>query len=80
MDQHAINNAEWMNPSNWTGPKWLSVYFSKRDSRAWVPKQVRALGWTVNLGQPAGVRWFLGIVAGIMTAMLGTAVWVATVY
>jgi hypothetical protein len=72
MEQHAINDAEWKNPSNWTGPKWLLVYFSKRDSRAWVPKQVRRSAGPSTWVKPAGVRRFLGIVAGITAAMLGT--------
>ncbi len=80
MNQQAINQSEWMNPANWTGPKWLSVYFSKRDARAWVPKQVPALGWTLNLGQPRGVAWFLGLVGGIVAATIGAAVWVAARY
>jgi uncharacterized membrane protein len=65
MDQKEINQAEWRNPDNWTGPTWLSVYFSKRDSRVWVPKQIQGLGWTLNLGRPGGVAWLLAIIVGI---------------
>lgn len=65
MDQQKINQAEWANPDNWSGPKWLSVYFSKRDSRVWVPKQWTALGWTVNLGRPAGVAWLVAVIVGL---------------
>jgi serine/threonine protein kinase len=68
--QSAINEAEWSNPHNWTGPKWLSVYFSKRDSRAWVPKQIPAFGWTVNLGNPRGAFALLAIVAAIIIALV----------
>lgn len=39
MNQEAINQAEWENVDNWTGPNWLSVYFSKCDSRVWLPQQ-----------------------------------------
>lgn len=80
MDQHAINDSEWRNPANWPGSRWLSVYFSKRDSRAWVPKQVPALGWTVNLGQRRGVGWFLGLMSAVLVAMLAVAVWIASTY
>jgi len=49
MNQQMINQAEWENADNWSGPAWLSVYFSKRDSRVWVPKQVPWMGWTVRM-------------------------------
>ena len=62
MNQDTINETEWKDASNWTGPQWLSVYFSKRDSRVWVPKQIPALGWTLNLGQRAGVFWMTAFV------------------
>ena len=65
MDQYEVNRTEWENPDNWTGPKWISVYFSKRDTRTWVPKQIPALGWTVNLGKTAGVFWLVGFVVGL---------------
>ena len=68
--QSAINEAEGGNPRNWTGPKWLSIYFSKRDSRAWVPKQIPALGWTVNLGNPRGALALLAIVGAIFLALV----------
>ncbi len=65
-EQTAINEAEWRNPQNWTGPKWLSVYFSKRDSRAWVPKQIPRFGQTVNLGNPRGAFALLAIASAII--------------
>ena len=70
MNQEAINETEWKNASNWTGPEWLSVYFSKRDSRVWVPKQIPALGWTLNLGKPAGVFWLTSFVVGLPLLVL----------
>lgn len=69
MDQKDINQEEWEKPTNWTGPRWLSVYCSKRDSRVWVPKQIPALGWTVNLGQRGGVAWLVFILAGIVVVV-----------
>jgi uncharacterized membrane protein len=65
-NQQQINCRRSANPDNWSGPAWLSVYFSKRDTRVWVPKRIPALGWTVNLGRTGGVLWMVGIVAGIM--------------
>jgi uncharacterized membrane protein len=32
------------NPLNWKGP----FYFNKKDSRIFVPKHVKLLGWTLN--------------------------------
>ena len=33
--QHEVNQSEWENPENWT-----TIYFSKKDSRSWVPKKI----------------------------------------
>jgi uncharacterized membrane protein len=74
MNQEANNQAEWSNPDNWTGPKWLSLYFSKRDSRVWVPKQIPALGWTINLGQPKGVAWLFAIILALPLIVIAVSV------
>jgi len=65
MDQKELDHAEWANPYNWSGPKWLSVYFSKKDTRTWVPKQIPAMGWTINLGKTAGVLWLVAFLVGL---------------
>ena len=65
MDQKEINKTEWSNPENWGGPRWMSVYFSKKDSRIWVPKQIPLMGWTLNLARTSGVILFLGILIGL---------------
>ena len=65
MNQHEINEAEWKNPDNWSGPGLIAFYFSKKDTRTWVPKKIPAMGWTLNLGQPAGARWLLGFLVGL---------------
>ena len=57
MTQEEINQAEWENPDNWTGPKGLRIYFSKKDSRCFVLKQVKGLGPTMNLGKTSGFHW-----------------------
>ena len=59
MTQEEINQAEWEDPDNWTGLKWLSIYLSKKDSRCFCPKQIKALGLTMNLGKGAGFAWLL---------------------
>jgi uncharacterized membrane protein len=65
MDPNDINQTEWENSGNWSGPKWASVYFSKRDTRTVVPKQLPWMGWTVNLGKAAGVFTLMGVLVGI---------------
>ena len=77
MDQDEINRAEGENPDNWSGPKWMSVYFSKRDSRTLVPKQIRAMGGTLNLGKTAGVFCLIAFVVSLLLliVMLGVLAW-----
>jgi hypothetical protein len=47
-DQDAINEREWARPENWTR---FGAYRSARDTRFWVPKKNRRLGFTVNFAQ-----------------------------
>jgi uncharacterized membrane protein len=70
MNQKEINEAEWMNRDNWSGSRWASFYFSKRDSRTWVPKSIPWMGWTLNLAKPAGAHWLIFFLAGIPTLVL----------
>jgi len=65
VDQKEINKAEWANPDNWGGPRWISVYFSKKDSRTFVQKQIPIMGWTLNLAKTSGVILFLSILIGL---------------
>lgn len=65
MSQDHENNKEWANPDNWSGPRWMGVYFSKRDTRLWVPKKIPTLGWTINLGHEQGAYWLLGFLVGV---------------
>lgn len=55
------NESEWSNPDNWAGPSSSvpMIYFSKRDSRLWVPKSPTWMGWTINFGHPWGMVWFM---------------------
>ena len=64
------NNKEWANPENWSGPRWMGIYFSKRDTRLWVPKKIPALGWTINFGHPKAVYWLLGFLIGVPLAIV----------
>ena len=78
MNQETVNREEWENPDNWTGPRWLSVYFSKRDLRVWVPKQMPGLGWTVNLGRPGGVAWLFAVILGLPLLVISVCVLAAS--
>lgn len=59
--QDRINQAEWENPGNWSD-SLFAVYFSKRDSRVWVPKRRPSLGWTLNFGHSSSMVWLAGII------------------
>ncbi len=68
-DQEAINQSEWEDGNNWS-----TIYFSKRDNRASVPKRNPSHGWTVNFAHPKGAKWIyyffliffsLGLVTGL---------------
>jgi uncharacterized membrane protein len=62
MTQDEINEKEWGNPDNWAGP---GFYFSKRDSRVWVPKSIPWMGWTLNIARPMGAYLLLAFIIGI---------------
>lgn len=74
VDQKTINSAEWSNPDNWGGPRWISLYFSKKDSRTWVPRQIPWMGWTLNLAKTSGVLTFLLIIIGLFMIPLITTI------
>jgi len=64
FEQDQINKEEWNNPDNWSGPKLMEIYYSKKDSRTWVPKRV-PYGWCQNLGKKSGVAWMWGIMIAL---------------
>ena len=61
MNQKEINNNEWSNPENCS----CGFYFSKRDTRTWVPKSIPWMGWTLNIGTTAGALWMIGFLVGL---------------
>ena len=79
LTEKDLNEVEWANPDNWGGPPLLSVYFSKKDKRVWVPTRARRL-LTPNLAHDAGILWFVGIpillivVLGVVTVAILTRV------
>ncbi len=74
--QKEVNQREWNNPDNWGGPKSLAVYFSKKDSRVWVPQQRPGIGCTVNLAHTGGVMWLVGICMGMILVMATLSIFV----
>ena len=77
MGEQTQNQFEWQNPANWRGPRWLGIYFSKQDTRLWVPKAIPAWGWTINLGHRHGPAWLIGIILGIVVLILAVSVAIA---
>ena len=71
MTQDEINRAEWENPENWSD-NLVGVYFSKRDTRVWVPKRNPGLGWTLNMARREGAWWLVGLIVApaILAALL----------
>lgn len=69
MDQSAINEQEWANPDNWSDYE-IGLYFSKRDSRVWVPKRERELGWTFNLAHARGALGFMAVLLSPSAVLL----------
>lgn len=69
MDQASINEQEWANPENWSDDA-VCLYFSKRDSRVWVPKRERELGWTFNLAHGRGALAFVSVMLAPAAVML----------
>ena len=74
--QQEINHAEWLNAENWGGPKALAVYFSKKDTRVWIPQQKPAIGWTLNLAHTGGVLWLVGICVGMIVVMVALSMFI----
>lgn len=74
MPDQALHEVEWHNPANWSGPRFLGLYFSKRDPRLWVPKRIPLLGWTINLGHPRGPLCMLSIFGGIVLLVIGISI------
>lgn len=77
MDLKTINNNQWNNPDNWSRRGIFGIYFSKIDTRAWVPKALPALGWTINFGHPNSVFWLGAVIALPVLLVLGLMQWLA---
>lgn len=73
-EQDETNDAEWQNPDNWSGPDFPAVYFSKKDSRIWVPKKNPRAGWTINLAHDAGAKWLIACIILPILLVIGVSV------
>ena len=75
MSQREIDDEEWRNPDNWSGVWPFNAYFSKRDSRIFVPQffNSRFSPRTPNFGHRLGfpVVCLLYVVVIFMTAVIG---------
>lgn len=71
MTERDLNLREWENLENWSHPVY-GLYFSKRDTRIWVPKRVPSFGWTLNLAHPASFWWMVGfmVIPATFTALV----------
>ena len=63
MSEETTNQQEWEKEENWSDPTF-GVYFSKADSRVWVPKKI-GVGWTLNMGHPHAAWWLIGLFIGV---------------
>jgi uncharacterized membrane protein len=78
MNTHTHNIEAWNNPNNWSRRTLFGLYFAKNDSRLLVPKAIPMLGWTLNLGHPAGAAMFIMLIA-IAGAAVGASIATALV-
>jgi uncharacterized membrane protein len=63
MDIDKPNIAEWNDDKNWSRFGLWGIYFSKVDSRLWVPKVTPGLGWTINFAHRGAVAMLLAVIA-----------------
>lgn len=77
MDNKTINHNEWHNPDNWSRKGIFGIYFSKTDTRVWVPKALPVLGWTINFGHPKAVFWLGAVIVMPVLLVLALTQWLA---
>ena len=67
MTQDEINSQEWENKENW---KWGSFYNSKKDTRVWVYKKHKWMGWTLNFSKKQSYYWLFSLLIFLPIALL----------
>jgi uncharacterized membrane protein len=60
MIQTDINQREWENNTNW---KYGMFYFSPLDTRIWVAKREKWMGWTLNFSKWESYCWLFLLLA-----------------
>ena len=63
MNTQQTNIAEWNDHKNWSRFGLWGIYFSKADSRLWVPKATPGLGWTLNFAHRRAAVMLLALIA-----------------
>jgi len=59
-DRHEVWHKD---PSDWI----LGIfYFNSEDRRIFAPKSFRALGWTINFGNPFSIIAFIAMLAALL--------------
>ena len=79
MDIKTNNTNEWNNPNNWSRRGIFGIYFSKTDTRVWVPKALPVLGWTINFGHPHAVFWLAALIVLPVLLVVALTRWLAVV-
>ena len=62
MDIETTNKNEWQQAGNWSRMGLFGIYFSKADTRLFVPKATPAFGWTLNFGHRHAVPWLSALI------------------
>ena len=73
MNIKALNTNEWHNPNNWSRMGMFGIYFSKSDTRIFVPKITPVFGWTLNFGHRYSVFWIGALIGLPVLAVVTTA-------
>jgi hypothetical protein len=74
-NQTEADDAEWSSPANWAGLGPCKAYFSKRDSRVFVPMRWKgSLGpRTLNFGHRLGFPVFVFMYTSVASILLAAA-------
>lgn len=75
MNTQEISRSEWNNANNWSRMGLFGIYFSKKDSRAIVPKATPVLGWTLNFGHRYSVLSLVAIIVLPVSMVLAALAW-----
>ncbi len=72
-DTQLQNQKSWNDQRNWSWRSFGGLYFSKQDTRLFVPKPISAMGWTLNLARPAAAALFVSVIALTIAAAVSAA-------